>query len=291
MYLVRWRRLALVARFCWVALALGLGLRGGAWAEPAQASSQVDGSGLKPFVRLSSQDEVTQQLRLLTERFPAYHQRLQAIVRLRAETPYMLGCLGEECPPDVDPVFRVDQVDCTVLVLTSMALAHARSWDEARDWTVRLNYRAAPDGTHAICYTNREHFTEERLAHSPWFSDITAGLGCPTQRLVVHLNRRKDGRKLLDLPFDKQVEVRYLACADVNEAVLRRLPAEICGIAFVRRAHLDDGVAIAHEGFVDSQRWLVHADSRARQVRRLPLLSYLDQNRHWFDGVIFYACH
>lgn len=284
-----------------------------------EASHEPALRGFTPFVQCRTHEQVNANLHTLHVRFPDFAQRLQAVVRLRAHTPYVLGCLGEETLPDPDPLFRVDQVDCTVLVLTSLALAHAHTWDEARGWMQRLNYRQAPDGSHPVCYANREHFTEERLAHSPWFTDITSMLLTPEdpgepkgpnpnegarpslkgletqgpphlQTLQVVLNRRRKGGHLLDLAWEKPTQLHYLPSREVTPDVLRRLPPQICGVAFVRRAHLDDGVAIAHEGFVDSQHWLIHADSRAREVRRVDLLSYLAHNQDWFDGVIFYAC-
>lgn len=224
----------------------------------------------------------------LWRRYPDFHERLRAVALLRVGTPYVLGCLGEEKGRDRDPVFRLDQADCTVHVLTSSALAHAHTWAEARGWMVRLNYYPGKD---AVRYENRVHFTEDRLAVSPWFFDLTPGLlpASRLQQVTLTLNRTREGKRLLDVPWEKRMTVRYVALATVDAALLDRLPPHVAGVAFVRRGLFPKGLAIAHEGLVLDRRWLVHADSVSKAVRRVALLDYLKRNTDWFDGVIFYG--
>src|SRR6188508_2949858 len=56
---------------------------------------------------------------------PGFEDRVRALALARLGAPYVLGCLGESSAEDRDPIFRVDQVDCTVLVLTTVAMAQS----------------------------------------------------------------------------------------------------------------------------------------------------------------------
>jgi hypothetical protein len=227
--------------------------------------------------------------RILAEvhrRYPDFQERLRAIALLRLGTPYKLGCLGEEKGRDPGPLFRVDQADCTVFVLTSSAMAHASTWEGARQMMVRLNYYPGPN---PVRYENRIHFTEDRLQTSPYFADITARVAPPTglRTVSLTLNRKRDGGRLLEIAWEKRITTRFLPWDLVSPQVLERLPAT-AGVAFVRRKNFDLGLVVAHEGMVLDRRDLVHADSIAGQVRRVKLLDYLTENRGYFDGVLFY---
>lgn len=236
--------------------------------------------------------------RLLTAlhlRFPTFGPRLRAVAMLRLGTPYVLGCLGEGSGHDPQPVFRLDQSDCTVHVLTSVALAQARTWDEARAWTVRLNYHPAAGERDArgvlprVGYDNRIHFTEDRLTTTPWFKVVDSALvsDAPPASVSLTLNRTREGKRLIDIPWEMRTTVRYLRTSDVTPAVLARLPAPVAGVAFVRAATFPLGLAVGHEGLVVDRRWLVHADSITKRTVKVDLLSYLRKNADWFDGVIF----
>ena len=73
-----------------------------------------------------------EQLDLYLPRFykmhPDYHDRLIALNLWRVGTPYGIFCLGEEQGVDPDPIIRFDTSDCTVHVLTTIALAESNSF-------------------------------------------------------------------------------------------------------------------------------------------------------------------
>lgn len=232
--------------------------------------------------------------RLLAEvhrRYPDLGTRLRALALLRLGTPYVLGCLGEEKPPDLKPIFRIDQVDCTVLVLTTTALAHAPSLQGARDMMRVLNYHPVPAGQDPVTYANRMHFTYDRLTSSRHYGILEAPEQAAggTTKVTLILNRKKDGTPLLAIPWERRVTARYIPTSAISEKVLATLPPACAGVAFVRKKNFPLGLVVAHEGLVIDRRDLVHADSKAKQVRRVGLLDYLRRNADWFDGAIFFA--
>lgn len=261
-----------------------------AWASPAGSND----AWLEKQPRLQTLRDHAVVDRLLVEvqrRFPDLGERLRALVLLRLDTPYVLGCLGEEKPPDTKPVFRLDQVDCTVYVLTTTALAHATSYKQARAMMRVLNYHPVPAGQDPVTYANRVHFTYDRLTSSPHYAIVTAAekKAGVTRSVTLTLNRKQDGTRLLPIPWERRVTARYIPTSAVSAAVLATLPRACAGIAFVRKKYFEQGLVVAHEGFVIDRRDLVHADSVAKKARRVDLLDYLRRNADWFDGVIFYA--
>lgn len=233
----------------------------------------------------------------LPARYPGFADRLRALALARVGAPYALGTLGEENAKDPDPVFRVDEADCTVLVLTTAALAHARSGAEARAWMGPLNYRRRGDAF-PISYENRLHFTEDRITASPLFSDLTAAVAAPAERrtVAVVLNRNAAGQELLPLGWERALTLDYVP-AERLAAVLPRVPA-VAGIAFVRESNIERGFFVAHEGFLLDRRLLLHASKDVGRVATVDVLDYLlrpadpdpaKRDRPRFDGVLIYG--
>jgi hypothetical protein len=214
-------------------------------------------------------------------------ERLLALAPLRVGTPYVLGCLGEGREPDPDPIFRLDQADCTVLVLTDAALVHARSLEDAARWMARIHYR---DGKPS--YATRLHFTVDRILSSPFFEDLTPDVAPrgALRSVGVRFNRRKGGEPLLAIPWSRSALVRYLPAEEVTQEVLDRLP-RACGVAFLAEKNIEKGFLASHEGLLLERRTLHHASSAAGRVVNVPFLDYLrgDGPEPRFDGVLFYA--
>ena len=233
----------------------------------------------------------------LAARDPEFADRLRALALARVGAPYALGTLGEENAEDPDPVFRVDEADCTVLVLTTAALAHARSAVEARAWMGPLNYRRQGDAFPAR-YDTRLHFTEDRITASPLFRDLTPVVAAPAERKTVRvvLNRDATGKELLPLGWERALDVEYIPAAALA-AVLPRVPA-VAGIAFVRESNVKRGFFVAHEGFLLDGRTLLHASQEVGRVATVDVLAYLSRSADpdpakrglpRFDGVLVYA--
>lgn len=229
-------------------------------------------------------------LQTLSQEIPSLEDRLRILTTRRIGTPYERDCLGEEGGVDPDPLFRVDTVDCTVFILTQAALAHAGSVTEARLNMKSANYRQiGPD--RPISFESRLHFTLDRLESSPYFRNITqelAGL-VPLKRTSVILNRKADGTRLIDIPWEKEVTASYVPAKYVDESLLDRLPA-VAGAALVKEKLFDLGLVVAHEGMLLDGCDFVHASSSAGKIVRLPFLEYLlpEAESPLFDGVIFY---
>src|SRR5678816_2088158 len=67
--------------------------------------------------------------------------RVAAWAYLQVGTPYRLGPLGEEAPPDTDPLIEFATTDCAVLNVVSAALSHAREAGGERRAMAIANYR------------------------------------------------------------------------------------------------------------------------------------------------------
>jgi 2',3'-cyclic-nucleotide 2'-phosphodiesterase (5'-nucleotidase family) len=233
----------------------------------------------------------------LPDRLPRFDDRLRALALARLGAPYALGTLGEANSDDPDPVFRADEADCTVLVLTTVALAHARSTEEAERWMGPANYRRQGD-SYPVSYKNRLHFTSDRIKSSPLFADITAEVAEPGERKTAHvvLNRQESGKELLPLDWERELDQTYVPAKELR-SVLDNAPA-LCGVAFVRLSSIPRGFLVAHEGFLLDGRCLLHASSEAGRVALVDFLDYVlkprdsdgtSKGRPRFDGVIFYA--
>ena len=228
---------------------------------------------------------------------PQFADRVRALALGRLDTPYVLGPLGEGSPEDKDPVFRVDQVDCTVLVLTTVAMAASKSVGESERWMGPANYRRQGD-TYPVRYANRLHFTEDRLHTSPLFADLTREIARAEEirEVALTLNRRANGEPLLPIDWLKATTLAYVPAADLGK-VLARAP-ELCGLAFVRESYRDRGLLVAHEGLLLDRHCLLHASSEAGRAVLVDVLDYVFRaddpdparaGKPRFDGAIIYA--
>lgn len=234
--------------------------------------------------------ELDRFLARLHREIPSLEERLKILALRRLGTPYSRDCLGEEAGLDPDPLFRADSTDCTVFILTQVAMAHAASVEDARRNMRSANYRAVE--THRpVRYATRLHFTVDRLDASPYFRNITGELmsEADLEEATVTLNRRADGSRLLPLAWERDVSVSYIPAGRVTDSVLERLP-EVAGVALVREKQFEMGVVAAHEGMLLDGRDFVHASSTEGRVVSVPFLEYLfpQSGEPLFDGVIFY---
>src|SRR5213594_3831620 len=133
-------------------------------------------------------------------------RRVAAWAFLQVGTPYQLGPLGEEVPPDTQPLIEFATSDCAVLNLVSAALAHAPEAGGERAAMAIANYRGG-----VVSYATRFHFTTDRLDSCPYYRDITkrvAGSECRRRR--VTLNRRADGSRWVPIDWSRTRDVAYV---------------------------------------------------------------------------------
>ena len=227
-------------------------------------------------------------LKEVSGRFPDKDQRLKALAILRLGTPYQLDCLGEESGRDKDPIFRLDVTDCTAFVLTTVALLHSQTLQEARGMMKYLNYR--PNST--VTFENRLHFTTDRNMVSPYFQDISEQIAGPDKikKQKIVLNKvKQDGHRLVDIDWQKEITMKYIPTKYVTKKLFARLP-EAVGIAFVKEGDEKIGLDVRHEGFLFDQSLLCHASSIQKKVVMVNFWNhYFNKNNSpWFDGIILY---
>ena len=92
-----------------------------------------------------SQKDLDFYLQTFHKKYPDVHERLIAMNIWRVGTPYGIFCL-EEKGYDKDPIIRIDTSDCTVHVLTSIAFAKGKSFNEARNAMISLHYKPDENG-------------------------------------------------------------------------------------------------------------------------------------------------
>jgi len=214
-------------------------------------------------------------------------ERVAAWAFLQVGMPYELGPLGEEAPPDTQPVIEFRTTDCAVMNLTAAALAHGRDAGGERAAMARANYRDARIG-----YATRFHFTTDRLDGSPYYRDITRRVGGSAVRhRTVALNHRKDGSRWIPIDWERSREVYYLPRSWAPHFIAAyeqgKVPAAM-GVAFVDTARMRDGLDVVHESLLWKGRTLLHASSRTGRVVTLPLTEYLAGPGRGFDGFVLF---
>jgi N-acetylmuramoyl-L-alanine amidase-like protein len=214
-------------------------------------------------------------------------RRVAAWAFLQVGTPYQLGPLGEEAPPDTQPLIEFATSDCAVLNLVSAALAHAAEAGGERAAMAIANYRGG-----VVAYATRFHFTTDRLDSCPYYRDITrkvAGRECRSR--TVTLNRRADGSRWIPIEWSRTRDVAYVPRDRASRFARwndqRRLP-DVTGVAFVREATLGDGLDVVHESLLWKGRTLLHASSTTGRVVTIPWMDYLAGPGKRHDGFVLF---
>ena len=192
--------------------------------------------------------------------------------------------------PDDDPIFRLDVSDCTVHVLTSIALAQSRDWSEAIQNMIAIHYKIDENGEQVPSYESRWHFTSDRILHNPITSDITKEMidRNSLAKVDLTLNIKSDDTRLLDIHWTKGIEISYIPNNLIDQNLLNKLP-DICGIAFVRESYIKNGLLVAHEGILIDQMNLIHASSEYGETVNIDFIDYYFRNGEpLFDGIMIY---
>lgn len=218
-------------------------------------------------------------------------RRVAAFAFLMVGTPYVNGPLGEESPPDTDPIFAARPADCATVNLVATTLAHVPESGTPREAMRWTNYR---DGR--VDYASRLHFTTDRLDASPFHADITArvggtlGAGITRSRTVV-LNRKPDGTRWIPIDWERTRTIHYIPREHASRlsALHRsgRLPDAV-GVAFVSERMMDRGLDVIHESLLWQGRTLLHGSSAAGRVTTIDFGRYLDEQRSRVDGVVIF---
>lgn len=240
-----------------------------------------------------SKQEIDTLLPQLHQKFPDFNDRLRALCQLRMDTPYDIKALGDGAGREPNPVFRVDNTNCTVQILTNVALANATSYAQAESLMAYINYYPVAEGKNPIFYENRRHFTSDRLLTSDYFEAITTNIGKPAELDTVRLvlNRQSDGSHFLPVDWEKKIVLPYIPKSKVTQELLKRLPG-VVGVGLVRKSLFNKGIIIAHEGMILDRKDFVHASSAAKKVVQEDFYSYMQKKRKngkpLSDGIVLY---
>ncbi len=229
-------------------------------------------------------------LPLFQKKYPEFNSRLTALNLWRVGTPYGIFCLGEENGVDPDPIIRFDTSDCTVHVLTTIALAESFSWEQAKSEMINIHYKADENGNKKPTYKSRWHFTSDRLMYNPGTVDMTSRVveNEPLENINIELNKEKNGSQFLDLDWTSKENISYISTKFVDNSMLQRLP-KVCGVAFVKESYFNKGIVVAHEGYIINKVNLIHASREQKKTVNVDFMAYLiDNGKPRFDGVIFY---
>lgn len=214
-------------------------------------------------------------------------RRVAGFLFLQLGTPYVLGPLGEETPPDTDPIIQFKTSDCVVLNLTAWAAAMALDDETERSALIRAHYR---DGI--VSHANRFHFSSDRLDRSPMNREITARVGgAATKSNRVALNRKPDGSRWIPIEWERERSMRWIPWSEVG-----RLPdwhhegriPELTGIVFVKSSLFARGLDALHEGNIWQGATVIHASSRHGRVVAQPLETFLREAGTRYDGFLLF---
>ena len=203
-------------------------------------------------------------------RLPAFPDRIDALSRLFLGVPYGELPLGDgPGSPEPGPRWRVDSVDCQTYVETVLAMANARTLDEAKSVLDDIRYKGPP------AFVNRNHFTEAQWIPSNtekgYITDEVPAIDgrAPTETLTLNKaqwSRIPALKRLADAGVpDGKFMVRYLPMDELRKHVRSIQPATI--IMVVREGAPDKVVRISHMGFVikGSDGWVVRHATTGKQ--------------------------
>jgi len=232
-----------------------------------------------------NEEQISEILPQFYQHYPNFHDRLKAFSLWQVGKPYEIFKLGEEVEPDPDPIIRLDVSDCTVHVLTSLAFAQSKSWNEARENMITIHYK-----DHKPSYTTRWHFTSDRIQENPYTINITEELLEKNQleKINITLNRKQDNSEFLNLDWGKKTTVYFIPNEEINRELLSKLP-DVFGVAFVKKTYFKLGIVISHEGMVIDQNNLIHASSEFNKTVNMDFMDYyFRDDGPVFDGIMIY---
>jgi len=232
--------------------------------------------------------QISELLPEFQNKYPKFEDRVKALALWRVGTPYEIFKLGEEVEPDLDPIIRLDVLDCTGHVLTTLAFAQSDSWATARNNMIKIHYKANAEGKKTPTYKSRWHYTADRVTANPNTVSIVEEL-LPADKLAtaeVTLNRKEDGSEFLDLGWNRPIKLSYIPNTQINADLLGKIP-EVCIVSFVKEKYYKMGIIFAHEGMIIDHKYLIHASQSAGETVKLDFLEYyFPENKPRFDGIV-----
>lgn len=155
---------------------------------------------------------------------------------------------------------NLEWVDCFTFIDYIEAMRISKSFSEFKSNLMKVRYRSGN-----ISYESRNHFfTDWREFNSGLVEDATEKIGAgKSKRIKKVLNRRDDGKYLLQGIPCREREVVYIPSESVDDAVIESLrTGDYAGIYSVK-----DGLDVSHAGIIIKDRdktLLRHASSSAK---------------------------
>jgi hypothetical protein len=205
-----------------------------------------------------------------------FYDKLKKILFFRLDTPYKNNPFQKE-KVGIFPFFPVRISDCVSFVLTSISLALSKSIMQAKLNIVPLHYKK-----NKISYSSRYHFTEDRIINNKYFSNLSNKFS-DVKKINIYLNKKNDGSKLLDMPFQRKISINYLTPQFFLDNI-KSLETSVINIAFCRFKNIGNGHFISHEGFLIDNKYLIHSSQTEKKVVKIDIKKYL--TKYKFDGVI-----
>jgi hypothetical protein len=243
--------------------------------------------GATPTTRAAETPEIPE-----TPDVPVFAQRLDTVSRELLGQPYVLGPLGEEAPPDLDPRFRLDAFDCTTYVETVIALALEDGADDATKLR-RLDHIRYSGGVPT--FATRRHLIDAQwipeLERDGVLDDVTRRIGGRATRTAsLRLGRAAWDRSVLatDLGLDWDAvphgrqTLAYLPWPELEREEVRAALPRIAILNVIANPTPRAPTLVIHQAllFHSESGWVArHASSSARRVVEEPLDVFLTRAR------------
>lgn len=183
---------------------------------------------------------------------------------------YLNNPLGEELPPDTDPLIRTDAFDCTTFVETALA-------DGDVEKLTKIRYK---DGK--VGFVNRNHFieTDWLINNSDIVADVTNEYGdVATRTVTIDKQNWMHHVYNIDAEFEPQtVLLKYIPYDNLRQIDVSE-PLIVLFIAgnFEKRDIIGTDLAVRHMGFLLPGGVLRHASSQYGRVLDVDFYEYAMQ--------------
>lgn len=183
---------------------------------------------------------------------------------------YLDNPLGEELPPDTDPLIRTDAFDCTTFVETALA-------DGDIEKLTKIRYK---DGK--VGFVNRNHFieTDWLINNSDIVADVTPEYGdVATRTVTIDKQNWMHHVYNIDAEFEPQtVLLKYIPYDNLRQIDVSE-PLIVLFIAgnFEKRDIIGTDLAVRHMGFLLPGGVLRHASSQHGRVLDVDFYEYAMQ--------------
>ena len=186
--------------------------------------------------------------------------------------PYVESPLGEETPPDSDPLIRFDAFDCTTFVETVLANGNQEQLNQIR-------YKGGKIG-----FLNRNHFIESDwlLNNSERVENVSRNYA-PTAIRNLIIDKKAWLKKVHNIDSDIEpieINLEYIPYEHAENIIVNK-PMIVLFITDNPeiRGKIGTDLAVVHMGFIMPDGILRHASSARARVVDIPFVEYTNARR------------